>query len=143
MVAATKANDWVDYMVEDVDLASDQLVLVLSNTAPAAEASNPLSDGNGVLASITQISYTYANTRNLTTASSSQASGTYKCIVNDFTLTATGGTVGPFRYAYVVDSTVAGSPVIASWDYGSSITLNDGEDMLFDFSATNGLLQVA
>jgi hypothetical protein len=143
MVAATKANDWVDYMVEDVDLASDQLVLVLSNTAPASEGSNPLSDGNGVVANITQVAYTYASTRNLTTASSSQTSGTYKCVVNDLTLTATGGAIGPFRYAYIIDDTVAGDPVIASWDYGSSVTINNGEDILFDFSATNGLIQVA
>lgn len=142
MATATKANDWVDYMVEDVDLASDQLVVALTNTAPASEASNPLSDGNGVLANLTEITYTNLSTRNITTSTSSQTSGTYKLVVADLTLSATGA-VGPFRYVYVYDDTVVGDPIAFVYDYGSSISLSSGEDFLIDFSAANGLIQVA
>ena len=137
MATFVKCNDWVDYWVEDVDSASDQFVVALSNTAPASETSNPTADGNGVLANITEISYTNCSTRNVTTASSSQTSGTYALALTDLTLTASGGTVGPFRYVYLYDDTVAGDPVVGYWDYGSSITLNDTETFDIDFAASS------
>jgi hypothetical protein len=136
MATFVKINDWVDYMVEDVDLASDQFVIALSNTAPAAETSNPTADGNGVLANVTQVAYTNLSTRNITTTSSSQTSGTYSLVLQDITLTSTGGTTGPFRYVYIYDDTVVGDPLVGYYDYGSSITLADGEDILIDFGAS-------
>ena len=136
MATFNKINDWVDYEGEDVDLASDQFVIALSNTAPASESSNPTSDGNGVLANVTQITYTNLSSRNITTSSSSQSSGTYALVLTDITLTASGGSVGPFRYVYVYDDTVTGDPLVCYYDYGSSITLADGEDILIDFSAS-------
>ena len=33
--------------------------------------------------------------------------------------------------------------VLGWWDYGSSITLADGESVTVDFSATDGVLQIA
>lgn len=143
MATFTKINDWVDYLGEDVDLASDQFVIALSNTAPASETPNPTTDGNGVLANVTQITYTNLSSRNITTTSSSQASGTYKLVLADLTLTASGGSVGPFRYVYVYDDTVAGDPLVCVYDYGSSITLADTETLTIDFDGTNGLFSVA
>lgn len=136
MASFNKINDWVDYEAEDVDAASDQFVIALSNTAPASESSNPTSDGNGVLANVTQITYTNLSTRNLTTASSSQSSGTYGLDFNDITLTASGGSVGPFRYVYIYDDTVAGDPLVGYFDYGSSITLADTETLDITFNAS-------
>lgn len=142
MTAATKCNDWVNYLVGDVDLASDQFVIALSNTAPGSESSDPTADGNGILANVTQVAYTYASNRNITTSTSGQTSGTYKLVCSDLTLSATGGAIGPFRYVYVYDDTVSGDPLCFVYDYGSSITIANGEDMLFDMSAANGLIQV-
>lgn len=122
-------------MGEDVDAASDQFVVALSNTAPASETSNPTADGNGVLANVTQVAYTNCSSRNLTTATSAQTSGTYKLDFNDLTLTASGGSVGPFRYVYIYDDTVAGDPLVAYADYGSSITLADTETLDITFAA--------
>lgn len=136
MATFNKINDWVDYMGEDVDLASDQFVVALSNTAPASESSNPTADGNGVLANVTQVAYTNLSTRNITTSSSSQTSGTYSLVLTDLTLTSTGGTTGPFRYVYIYDDTVAGDPLVGYYDYGSSITLQAGEDILIDFGSS-------
>ena len=143
MATFNKINDWVDYLGEDVDLASDQFVIALSNTAPGSEASNPTADGNGVLANVTQVAYTNLSSRNITTTSSSQTGGTYKLVLQDLTLTSSGGATGPFRYIYVYDDTVAGDPLICYFDYGSSITLNDGESLAIDFDGTNGLFSVA
>lgn len=135
-------NDWFDYLGEDVDLASDQFVVALSNTAPGAEGSDPTTDGNGVLANVTEIGYGDCSSRNITTTSSSQTGGTYKLVLQDITLTSS-GTVGPFRYVYIYDDTVAGDPLIGYLDYGSAITLNNGGTLELDFDDANGLFQIA
>jgi len=136
MATFVKVNDWVSYLTKGANVATDQFALALSNTAPASEASNPTADGNGVIANVTQVSYTNCSARALTTTSSNQAGGTLSLVLQDLTLTASGGSVGPFRYVYVFDDTLAGDPLVGLYDYGSSITLNTGETFLYDLSAT-------
>jgi len=138
-------NDFVVNAVHNMDLESDQVVVALSNTAPASESSNPAADGNGVLANVTQVTYTNLSSRNVTTSSSSQTSGTYKLVLADITLTSSGGSTGPFRYVYIYNDTVTSpaDPLIGYYDYGSSLTLNDGDSLTVDFSAANGVLQIA
>ena len=145
MATFNKVNDFVKNAVHNMDLESDQIVVALSNTAPSAESSNPTTDGNGVLANVTEISYTNCSTRNVTTSSSTQTGGTYKLVLNDITLTAAGGDVGPFRYVYIYDDTVAtpADPLIGYYDYGLSLTLNDGDSFTLDFSATDGVIQIS
>lgn len=137
-------NDWLDNMVENADLASDQFVVALSNTAPGSESTPPTGDGDGILGNVSQISYADCSSRNITTTSSSQASGTYKLILQDITLTSS-GTVGPFRYVYIYDDTVATpvDPLVCYYDYGSSITLNNTETLDIDFDGTNGLFNIS
>lgn len=142
MATFTKVNDFIEYAVEGANLGSDQFVIALSNTAPASETPNPLTDGNGVLANVTEITYTGLSSRNITTTSSAQTGGTYKLVLQDLTLTSS-GTVGPFQYVYVYDDTVAGDPLVCVYDYGTAITLNNGETLDIDFDGTNGLLQIA
>lgn len=134
MAVYNKFNSWVDYLVEDVDLASDQFVVALTNAAPSATDST--------LSDISEISYTNLSSRNLTTTSSDQTGGTHRLILQDLTLTASGGPVGPFRYIVIYDDTVAGDPVVCWFDYGSSITLADGETLQIDLDGTNGLFSV-
>ena len=143
MAAFNKIPDWLDTMLENADLASDQFVIATSNTAPAAEGSDPSTDGNGVLANVTENDYTNCSSRNITTSSSSQASGTYALVLADIVLTTSGGTLGPLQYVYVYDDTVAvpADPLVCYYDYGSEITLAEGETLTIDFSAT-GLFTV-
>lgn len=131
-------NDWLDNMVENADLASDQFVVALSNTAPGSETTPPTGDGAGILGNITQVAYTNLSSRNITTSSSSQTSGTYSLVLTDLVLTSSGGTTGPFRYVYIYDDTVATpvDPLVCYYDYGSSITLGDGETLTLDFGAS-------
>lgn len=145
MATFNKVNDFVENAVHNMDLESDQIVVALSNTAPASEASNPATDGNGVLANVTEITYTNLSSRNVTTTSSSQTGGTYKLVLADITLTSTGGSTGPFRYVYIYNDTTAtpADALIGYYDYGSSLTLNDGDSLTVDFSAANGVLQIA
>lgn len=146
MATFNKINDFVEHMAEKVhNLGSDQLAVALSNTAPGSESSNPTADGNGVLANVTEVAYTNLSSRNITTSASAVSSGTYKLTLTDLVLTASGGTVGPFRYVYIYNDTPSSpaDPLIAYYDYGSSITLQNGETLTIDFDGTNGFLQVA
>ncbi len=145
MATFNKVNDFVVNAVHNMDLESDQIVVALSNTAPASETSNPTADGNGILGNVTEVSYTNLSSRNVTTTSSAQTSGTYKLVLTDITLTSSGGATGPFRYVYLYNDTVTSpaDPLIGYYDYGSSLTLNDGDSLTVDFSAANGVLQIA
>lgn len=136
MATYNKFNSFVEALAEKVhNLGSDQLVIALTNSAPIAS--------NTQLSDLTQISYTNLSSRNITTSSSSQTSGTYRLILNDLTLTASGGSVGPFRYVVVYNDTATNDELIAWFDYGSSITLNNGEQLNIDFDGTNGLFSLA
>jgi hypothetical protein len=143
MASFNKVNDFVVNEVHNMDLESDQLAVALTNTAPGSESSNPTADGNGIVGNLTQISYSNVSSRNLTTSSSSQSSGVYKLVVADLTLTAS-GTVGPFRYIYIFDDTVTSpaDPIIGYYDYGTSLTLNNGDTFTLDFSPSNGVIQL-
>jgi hypothetical protein len=145
MATFNKVNDFVANAVHNMDLESDQVIVALSNTAPSSESPNPSTDGNGILANVTQVSYTNLSSRNVTTTSSSQTGGTYKLVLADVTLTSSGGATGPFRYVYIYNDTVTSpaDPLIGYYDYGSSLTLNDGDSLTVDFSAANGVLQIA
>jgi hypothetical protein len=136
MATYTKFQPFVENLAEKVfNLGSDTLKVALTNSAPLATY--------GTLSQITEISYTNCSSRNLTIASSAQSSGTYKLTINDLVLTASGGTVGAFRYVVIYDDTATNDELIAFFDYGSSITLADGETFTLDFDGTNGLLQIA
>lgn len=147
MATFNKLNGFVEHLAEKVhNLGSDQLVIALSNTAPGSESTPPTgSTAACILANVTQISYTNLSTRNITTSTSAQSSGTYKLVLTDLVLTASGGSVGPFRYVYIYNDTPT-SPadaLIGYYDYGSSITLQDGETLTIDFDGTNGVLTLA
>lgn len=136
MATYTKFNSFVENVAEKVhNLGADTIKVALTNSAPSAS--------NTVLANITEISYTNCSARTITISASSQTSGTYKAVATDLVLTASGGTVGPFRYVVIYNDTATNDELIAYFDYGSSITLNDTETFTLDFDGSNGLLQIA
>ncbi len=113
--------------------------MLLCNTAPTS--------ANAVKGDLTEISagngYSAGGTA-ATISSSAQSSGTYKLVLADVVFTASGGSIGPFRYAVLCNDTPTSpaDPLIGFWDYGSSITLASGESFTVDFDATNGVLQL-
>jgi hypothetical protein len=140
MAAFNKFNSFVEALAEKVhNLGSDTLKVMLTNTAPVA--------ANSVKADITEISagngYTAGgNTASVT--SSAQTSGTYKLVLGDpATWTASGGSIGPFRYAVLYNDTATNKELIGWWDYGSALTLASGESFTVDFDPTTGVLTLA
>lgn len=127
-------------MAEKVhNLGSDTLKVMLTNSAPVSTNSvkanlSEISAGNGYTAGGTQA----------TISSSAQSSGTYKLVLNDVVFTASGGSIGPFRYAVLYNDTPTSpaDPLIGFWDYGSAVTLADTETFTVDFDASQGVLQL-
>lgn len=141
MALFNKFQAFVENVAEKVhNLGADTLKVMLTNTAPVAT--------NAVKADLTEISagngYTAGGTA-ASISSSSQSSGTYKLVLADVVFTAAGGSIGPFRYAVLYNDTPTSpaDPLIGWWDYGSSITLADGESFTADFDGTTGVLQIA
>lgn len=138
MATFNKFNSFVEALAEKVhNLGSDQLVVALTAAANAPVASNT------VLANLTQISYTNCSSRNITTSTSSQTSGTYRLILTDLVLTASGGSIAAFRYVVIYNDTASNDELIGWYDYGSDQTVASGETFTIDFDGTNGLLSLA
>lgn len=115
------------------NLDTDQLNILLSNAAPNLATHQVRADvseiagGNG---------YTSGghDTQNATSRSGAVTSVTGVDVV----ITASGGSIGPFRYAILDNDTPTSpaDPLIGYWDYGSSITLLTGETFTVDFGAS-------
>lgn len=136
MAAYNKFEIFVEDLAEGIhDLDTDQLTIALSNTTPLAT--------NNLLADITEISYTNLSARNITLTSSVHTTGTYKIILADLVLTATGA-VATFQYVVVYNDGTVGkvNPLISWYDHGSAVTLANGETFTIDFDDTNGFFQL-
>lgn len=133
MAVFNKFNSFVAELANGThNLGTNQLVVALSNVAPTAS--------NTVLTNITQIAYTNLSARNVTTTSSAQTGGLYKLILVNLVLTASGA-VAPFRYVVIYNDTPTSpaDPLIAWFDYGTTITMADAETFTVDFDALDGL----
>jgi hypothetical protein len=112
------------------NIGSDTITVALCAAANAPVA------GNTVLANLTQISYTNLSARVVTISASSQSGGTYSAVATDKVLTASGGAVATFRYVALYNDTATNDELICWYDYGSDVTLADGETFTIDFGAT-------
>lgn len=141
MASFNKFHSFVEALAEKAhNLGADTLKVYLTNTTPDAAA-------DAVKADLAEISagngYT-AGGNSAAVSSSAQTAGTYKLVLADpATWTASGGTIGPFRYAVLYNDTATNDELIGWWDYGSAITLQIGETFTVDFDATTGVLTVA
>ena len=138
MATFNKFQPFVEDLAEAVhNLGTNQFVAFLTTNANIPLVTNRL------LADITQISYTNLSSRNITTTSSTQTAGVYKLVLADLVLTASGA-VATFRHSGVYNDTPTSpaDPLVGWWDYGSDVTLANGETFTYDFDATNGVLQI-
>lgn len=117
------------------NLASHTFKIALTNTAPDVAT-------HAVLADITQISSGGGYTGGagggllLDSVSYTESGGVGTWIAADEVITASGGSIGPFRYGVYYNDTATGDPLIGYVDYGSSITLADTESLTFDHTTS-------
>jgi len=113
--------------------AGHTLKVYLSNTAPNVATHTVKADiaeisaGNGYTAGGVDIQNDL-----------SESGGTATATAVDVVITASGGSIGPFRYAIIYNDTptTPADPLVAYYDYGSAITLADGESLTVDFGAS-------
>jgi type IV pilus biogenesis protein CpaD/CtpE len=138
MASFNKFNAFVaDVANKAHNLGSDTLKVMLTNTAPIA--------ANAVKADISEIAagngYA-AGGAQATQVSSSQSSGTYTLKLNNVTFTASVGSIGPFRYCVLYNSTPVAGNLIGYYDYGTALTITAGNSFQVQFDGTNGVLQL-
>lgn len=140
MAAFVKFNCFVEALSEAKhNLGADTLRLLLSNVAPNTATATVKAD----LTEITPGNGYSAGGPSVTISSSAQTGGVYKLVGGDVTITAAGGSIGPFRYVILYNDTAANDDLIGYWDNGSSITLADTESLPIDFSSVNGIIQLS
>lgn len=137
MAVYNKYQDFVDQLLRGVHVdfraAGSVLKVALTNTAPNAATHTVLADfteiagGNGYTAGGTDVQ------NDMT-----EAAGTATVTGVDVVWTASGGTIGPFRYVGLYNDTpvAPADPLISWWDYGSAITLQIAETFTVDFGAS-------
>lgn len=134
MATYNKFQPFVENLAEKVfNLGSDTLKVALTDTVPTSDMAT--------LSQITEISYTNLSTRVVSIGSSAQTSGTYKLVLTDLVLTAS-GTVPQFRYVVLYDDTATNDELIAWWDKGAEVNMASGDTFTCDFDGTNGVLQI-
>lgn len=131
MATWNKIQDFVEQLgLEQHQLNTDTIKMMLTNSAPLAT--------NTVLGDLTEITagngYTAGGED--TTNTWSESSGTATLAATDITWTASGGSIGPFRYVAAYNDTNATDMLLGWYDHGSSVTLSDGESFTVDFGAS-------
>lgn len=119
--------------VHTLTTAGSTLKIALTNTAPVVATDE-------VLADITQISYTNITETmpaDVTNVGAEAPAGTWDVSGTDIVLNATGA-VATFRYVVLYNDTPTSpaDPLIGYWDYGSGVTLANGESFTVDFGAS-------
>lgn len=112
------------------NLNSDALNIMLTNTAPVAT--------NTVYSNLVDLSTANGYTAGGTVVGStaySQTSGVATLSGSNVVFTASGGSIGPFRYAAIYNVTASGKNLIGWWDYGSAVTLTSGETFTVNLSS--------
>ena len=131
MATFNKFNSFIEAVFEKKhNFSSDVIKIYLTNVAPNAATHTVKADiaeittGNG-----------YAGAQTMTISASSQTGGTYTAAASiNTTITASGGSIGPFRYAVAFNETATNDELVAFWDYGSSVTLAATESIQLTLS---------
>ena len=136
MATFNKFNQFVSDLAQKVhNLNSDTLKILLTNTAPVAT--------NTIKSNLTEISAGNGYTSGGVAASfvsGSDASGTYRLILSPVSWTASGGSIGPFEFAVLYNSSPANGNLVGWWDYGTTVTLTNGNPFTVALDQTNGVL---
>lgn len=136
MATFVKFHDFVEQLakgVHQLHAAGHTFKVYLSNAAPNVATHTVKADiaeisaGNGYTAGGVDIQNDL-----------SESGGTATMTAVDVVITASGGPIGPFRYIVIFNDTPTSpaDPLMSYYDYGASITLQDGESLTVDFGAS-------
>ena len=136
MATFTFFDEFKMYMADGViDLDDDTFKIYLSNAAPTVATHTVKAD----LANITEENGYTETTLTTTWAETGGGTGIFRFAANaDITWTASGGNFGPFQYAIIYDdtpTTPAADPLVGYWDYGSAISITNGNSFTVDLGA--------
>lgn len=148
MATFNKVNHFVEDIAHGVhDLSADTIKIVLIANDPSGlstysqiqSAGGELGNANG---------YTLGGLTLGGTRTSSQTGGIYKLdFATDPAWTASGGDLGgtgdTFRYVVIYNDTSVNKKTMGYWDYGSALTIADGNTFTVQFDASNGILTIA
>ena len=140
MATFIKVNRFAEDLVKGVhnftSSGTAAVTVALTNTAPASESTNPLTDAGGRLANLTQVSYTNLSTRAFATVTPTLASGTQTVDLGDLTLTASGA-VATFRYLYFYNDTPTSpaDPLVCHFDHGAGMTMGASDTYIITIDA--------
>ncbi len=128
MAVWNKFNAFADELTQgNHDLSSATIKVFLTAVAPVATNSvktdiTELSTGNGYTAGGIDMA-----------AVRTVVSGQVRINGTDITVTASGGSIGPFRYAVFFNESHSSDGLMGWYDYGSSLTVADGSSFQIDF----------
>ena len=134
MASFTKINSFVENLAHKAVALNSTITVALTNTAHTSTWDE--------VGDLTQITYTNLSARTVFPTSSAQTDGTYKLVLPDLVLTASGA-INPFRYVYLFDDASTTDKLICYYDYGSSIIMGNGDTFTLDFNATSGVVTIA
>jgi hypothetical protein len=136
MATFVKFEAFSEHLAEKIhDLNADTLRVLLTNDAPSAAADAVRADLTSELSTANGYTAGGADTQN----STSRSGGTTSILGVDVVWTASGGSIGPFRYVVLYNDTPASGvidPLIGYWDVGSNLTITTGNTFTTDFGAS-------
>lgn len=137
MAAYVKFNDFVEQLIKgNHDFDAHTFKIALTNTLPTVDQVS-LDTVTAHPAPAAANGYTAGGA--VTTVTVSEAAGVTTLMGTQVTFVGGAGGLGPFRYAILYNDSMI-SPVdglIAFWDYGSSVTLNETETFTVKFNNTS------
>lgn len=136
MVAYTKCTAAVEPLLEAINCGTDTWKVALSNSSAVGKTS--FTPGTDDLAT-NAFGYTQGGNA-CAVSSSTQVAGTYKLVLSSPASWSATGTWSTFQYAILWNVT-QGVPV-GQWDYGSGITMSNGDAFTVTLDGTNGVFQV-
>lgn len=129
-------NSFVEAVAEKAhNLGSDTIRCLLTSAAPSA--------AHTVKADLTEIAtgngYTSGGPQ-AAQSGSAQSSGLYKLTLSDTSVVASGGSISTFRYVVLYNDTASNDELIGWYDYGTGLTITNGNTFVIDFDGSSGVL---